>query len=86
MRILTVWLSLSAIRIAALWILIYFEWTHRQSIALAPLVILLYPEGLLLPSRFTWTAWGAVGFSGVLLVGSFVLTMVFFVAMRALKS
>ena len=85
MRILTVGLSLAAVRIAALWFLIYREWSHHQSISLLPLVILLYPEGLLLPAKFNWTPWGAIGFSVVLLLGSLVLTTVFFVAMRAAK-
>jgi len=83
MRMLTVWISLAAVRITALWLLIYLEWSHRQSISLLPLVILLYPEGLLLPAKFNWTLWGAIGFSGVLLLGSLVLTTVLFVAMRS---
>lgn len=85
MRIFTVGLSLSVVRIAALWFLIYREWSHRQSIGLLPLVSLLYPEGLLLPARFNWTLWGAIGFSGILFLGSFVLATVFLVAMRAAK-
>ena len=85
MRILIVGLSLSAARTAVLWFLVLREWGHQQSVSLLPLVILLYPEGLLLPARFSWTWERAVGFSGALLLGSFLLTSVVFVAIRALK-
>lgn len=73
-------------RIAVLWFLIYSEWGHHQSISLLPLIVLLYPEGLLLPSNFSWTVGRGLGFSGVLVLGSFVITAVLFGVIRALKS
>jgi len=85
MRILTIGLGLSAARIAVLWFLIHREWGHQQSITFLPLIVLLYPEGLLLPPSFSWSLGRAIGFSAVLLFGSFLLTAVFFVAIRELK-
>lgn len=86
MRVVTVGLSLSAVRISALWFLIFREWGHQQSITLLPLLMLLYPEGLLLPDHFWWSwGWG-IGFSGALLLGSFLITSVVFAGIRALKS
>lgn len=62
---------LSCVRIAIFAFLIFCEWTGRQSIALLPFIMALYPEGLLIKNDVTWTAWGAFGFSVLLIVGSF---------------
>jgi hypothetical protein len=35
-----------------------------------PFLLLLYPEGLLLPTSFVWTVWAAILFSLVLCFGS----------------
>ena len=85
MRILIVGFGLAGGRIAVLWFLIFREWSHRQNIALLPLVTLLYPEGLLLPASFSWTWARAIGFSSALLLGSFLLAALFLVAIRALR-
>lgn len=48
-----VWLlgsGVALVRVGVLWFLIYREWTHQQSLETLPLVLLLYPEGLLLPA------------------------------------
>ena len=84
-EVLKVGLGLSAIRIAALWFLLYREWSHHPSISLLPLILALYPEGLLLPAKLSWTVGRAVEFSGVLLLGSFAITTALFGAVRALK-
>jgi hypothetical protein len=64
---------LAAVRIGVLWFLIYREATHQQRLVELPLVLLLYPEGLLLPRNFAWTVGTGVAFSGALMMGSFLL-------------
>lgn len=61
---------LAATRIGVLWFLIYREATYQQSLPQLPLILLLYPEGLLLPRNFAWTVERGVAFSGALLLGS----------------
>lgn len=64
---------LAATRIGVLWFLIYREAAHQQSLLQLPLILLLYPEGLLLPRNFTWTVEKGIAFSGALLLGSLLL-------------
>jgi hypothetical protein len=64
---------LAATRIGVLWFLIYREATHQPSLSELPLILLLYPEGLLLPRNFTWTVEKGIAFSGALLLGSLLL-------------
>lgn len=69
-----VWLWGSGIafaRVGVLWYLIYREWTHQQSLATLPLILLLLPEALLLPQPMIWTAKLGLVFSAVLSAGSF---------------
>jgi len=54
-----------------LWFLTYREWTHQQSLETLPLVLLLFPEALVLPASVTWTAKLALMFSAALIAGSF---------------
>ena len=63
--------AVAAVRVCALWYLLFREWTHQQSISTLPLVLLLYPEGLLLSEPVVWTARLAVMFSVALIAGSF---------------
>jgi hypothetical protein len=44
-------LAIAAARISALLVLVWLEQTGRQTISAVPPVLLLYPEGLLLPYR-----------------------------------
>lgn len=70
-----IWLwagAVAAARVGVLWLLIHRKWAHQQSLATLPLVLLLFPEGLLLPGSVEWTARLAVLFSTVLIAGSFV--------------
>jgi hypothetical protein len=69
-----VWLwgsVVALVRVGALWFLIYREWTHQQSLATLPLVLLLFPEALLLPASVIWTATLALMFSVVVIAGSY---------------
>ena len=56
-------------------ILVYAEWTGRQSISLVPLVLALYPEALLIRNDVALTVWGAIGFGVLLIAGSFLLAV-----------
>lgn len=80
-----VWLWGSAVafvRVGVLWLLIYREWTHEQSLDTLPLVLLLFPEGLLLPASVIWTAKLALAFSGALIAGSFLWVMLLILIIR----
>jgi hypothetical protein len=66
--VLTVAIFVSLVRLTAFWICNYAAWTGQQSIALLPLVLLLYPELLVMPDDWTLTVWTAIGFSVVLCV------------------
>ncbi len=69
-----VWLlgsGLACVRVGALWLLVSREWIHQQSLSTLPLILLLFPEGFLLPSPVIWTLRTALFFSAVLVVGSF---------------
>jgi hypothetical protein len=69
-----VWLwgsAVALVRVGVLWFLIYREWTHQQSLNTLPLVLLLLPEGLLLPASAIWTAKLALVFSAAVIGGSF---------------
>ncbi|HZM91328.1 MAG TPA: hypothetical protein VFF31_32700 [Blastocatellia bacterium] len=72
-RVVTIGIGLASVRIVAFSFLLFCEWTGRQSVALVPLLLLLYPEALLLRNDVTWTAARAIWFGGLLLIGSFVL-------------
>jgi len=80
-----VWLwgsVVALVRVGALWFLIYREWTHQQSLATLPVVLLLLPEGLLLPASMIWTAKLALVFSAALIAGSFLWVAVLALAVR----
>ena len=64
------------LRVSILWYVTYREWTGTQSLTLLPLVLLLYPEGLLLGPTWRLTATNVWLFSGLLTVGSFIMTAV----------
>lgn len=80
-----VWLwggAVALVRLGVLWFLIYREWTREASLAILPLVLLLFPEGWLLPAPVTWTTSTALVFSAILAAGSFLWVMVFALVAR----
>ncbi len=74
-RVVTIGTLLSCVRILIFSILVYAEWAGRQSVSLMPLVLALYPEGLLINNDVTWTVWAATVFGVLLIVGSFLLAL-----------
>lgn len=77
---------LAALRVGTLWHLVYRLWTNQQSLTSLPLILLLFPEVLLLPGSVTWTAKLAVVFSVVLIAGSFLWVTVVALAVRAARA
>ena len=61
---------LAILRVGALWFLIYLEWTNQQTLSALPLILLLYPEVLLVPVTHSWTFGSCLIFSLVLVAGS----------------
>ena len=83
-----VWLlgsGLACVRLGALWLLVSREWSHQQSLSTLPLILLLFPEGLLLPAPMIWTLRTALFFSAVLVVGSFTAVALFGLGVGWLK-
>jgi hypothetical protein len=75
----------AGLRLAAFWGLYSLEQLHAQSISLLPLVLLLYPEGLLVPKDHRWTMASALLFSAALVVGSFILVGIVALVISALR-
>lgn len=74
-----IWLwgsAVALVRVGVLWFLVYHEWTRQGSLTLLPLMLLLFPEGWLLPAPMTWTTTAALVFSAILTVGSFLWVMI----------
>jgi len=63
-------------RLGAFWLLLALEAASRQSIEEILLVLLLYPEGLLVANDHVWTVGSALMFSGLLLIGSLIFSAV----------
>jgi hypothetical protein len=78
--------AVAVVRVGALWLLIYREWAHQQSLATLPLVLLLFPEGLLLRAPVIWTARLAFVFSAVVMAGSFLWVLILALALRCCRT
>ena len=74
-RVVTIGTTLSCVRIGIFSVLVYAEWTGRQSISLVPLILGLYPEALIADNDVAWTMWAAIGFGVLLIGGSFLLAL-----------
>jgi hypothetical protein len=70
---LTLWVVIATFRIGIFCVLLALQAANRQSLAQLPLVLMLYPEGLLLPDPHSWTIPSAIGFSVLLSLGSLIL-------------
>jgi len=65
--------AIAVVRLGAYFFLIYLELTHQQTLSALPLVFLLYPEGLLVPSSQQWTVGSGFVFALALAAGSFMI-------------
>lgn len=82
------WLGLAAamatVRIASLWILLYCNWTHSETLASLPLIVLLYPDAYFVPNDFVWTWSSATLFTCVLVLSSTIFVGACFLVSRKL--
>jgi hypothetical protein len=60
----------AGLRLTAFGILLGLRATSQERLSALPLVLLLYPEGLLVPQTIDWTVWTVVGFGALLAAGS----------------
>ncbi len=72
-RIVYVAVIIASCRVAIFWWLFTQLQANSQSISLLPLVLVLYPEGLLVPHDLQWTVGNCILFSALLVVGTIVL-------------
>lgn len=75
-RVIYVGLLVAAARIGVLWYLIVRHAMGRESLDEILLILLLYPEALFFPRDGQATFIRTVGVSGVLLVGSLIITAI----------
>jgi len=73
-RGLALWLKSTVIaaaaRIGLLWLLLALHWQGLLGLWAMPFILLLLPEGLLLPSNFTWTVGRGILVMGLLAAGT----------------
>jgi hypothetical protein len=71
---LALWLEVAAlaggVRVAALWLLLGLHWTDRLGLWATPLLLLLLPEGWLLPREAAWSAALALVATALVVAGS----------------
>jgi len=68
---------LAVFRVGIYWYLLWREWTGTQSLSTLPLILLLYPEGALVPSGARATVAWAVVITAGLVLGSMLLVTPF---------
>lgn len=68
--------GVAMVRVGVLWFLVYHVWTNQQSLTTLPLLLLLFPEAMLLPGSVVWTTHLAMLFSAVLVAGSFLWVLI----------
>jgi len=77
-RGVNLWLTaatiIATLRVGVLWALLALHWTDRLSLAALPLLLVLLPEGLLLPRQYVWTGPRAVFATAVLVAGTILWT------------
>ena len=74
MRIPSIFITLPAtlviVRVSIFWLLFYLQRTGKESLSLLPLVLALFPEGLIAPDNQPWTPATGIIFSLLLFIGS----------------
>jgi len=81
-RVIYVGLLVAAARIGVLWYLFVRHAMGRESLEEILLILLLYPEGLFFPRDWQATLIRTIGVSGVLLVGSLIITAIVAATLR----
>ena len=63
---------IAAFRLAVLWVLLLLHWREALGLWALPLIMVLLPEGFLLPRNQVWTAGTALIASVLVMIGSVV--------------
>jgi hypothetical protein len=84
-RIIELGLIAAAVRVSSFWFLFTMRAMRRESYAELLLIVLLYPEGLIVPKDVSWTLWRGLEFSFALVVGTALMTAVVAGLVRALQ-
>ena len=74
------------VRLGIFWYLLVLHWRGTMGLWVTPLVLLLLPEGFLLPRHFVWTLPTALLWTGVLAAGTALWTALAVGVVRALRS
>jgi hypothetical protein len=75
-----------AVRLGIFWGLLALHWRGALGLWVTPLLLLLLPEGFLLPRDFAWTLPRVMFFTGLLAAGTAVWTAIAVSVVRALRS
>ena len=74
------------VRLGIFWYLLALHWRGTMGLWVTPLILLLLPEGFLLPRHFVWTLPSAILWTGLLAAGTAVWTAMAVGVVRALRS
>jgi hypothetical protein len=89
-RGMTLWLKSTVIaaagRIGLLWVLLALHWRGLLGLWATPFILLLLPEGLLLPPDFAWTVSRALLVTGLLAAGTALWTGLAMAVVRGLRA
>ena len=86
-RVIRFGVTIAVARVSALLVLVWLEQTGRQTVSALPLVLLLYPEGLLLPYADEGIAWRLIALSVLLVIGSLAaVALIYLLAKRLIFS
>ncbi len=75
----------AAVRIGVLWVLLALHWHGLLGLWAMPFILLLLPEGLLLPPDFAWTVSRGILVTGLLAAGAALWTGLAIAVVRALR-
>ena len=88
-RGLTLWLKSTVIaaaaRIGLLWVLLALHWRGLLGLWAMPFILLLLPEGLLLPRDFSWTIGPGLLVTALLAAGTALWTAIALAVVRGLR-
>lgn len=74
LRVIRVGVFVAAARIGVFWYLFIRQAMGQESLDEVLLILLLYPEGLLIPRNWQWTLTGGFGMSIAILIVSLLIT------------
>jgi hypothetical protein len=72
-RFIKISLFIAAPRLGAFWFVLWSIYTDQQSLTLLPLIMLLYPEALMVSNDIEWAIGSVLLFNAMLVAGSMLL-------------